>query len=457
MSEIYDYLLSMPADAARGYFDGQPGHPVVDDGGYAALDPARLSPVTEEAAMRAFNDKMLDEVFEDPASRGNVCSGSMPEVTTFFAPNEHPEDAPLGIVAANDPGEFEALHPVLAELSGRMRLVFMATGPAAESYRRAHPDHISQGGYVSARASLRAANVREPNVIITGIASDSSLQIALAAEHPRVPWVAVDDSHTAGPVLIKALRGTDVPMPIMCVPDVDAQQALLAGYSDTVPNLASRLVVTGQPAFDYVAERRQDGGYRQAAREALAVTEDGLVISCFSTINALAQVKRLAPHLATMPGLPHLILRTHSRDPVPYEDYAKACRQAGVKLQDTSHMTFGEVLDASDLTIVVPDSTIAWHAIMRRIPTVHILPEEYPELPMSVRRGASVGATANGLVPVAVDLLAQRATSQALPSSQRPVNRWDHMLQAMNHAYPLVGGAAGRVAQVVMNAIADSR
>ena len=342
------------------------------------------------------------------------------------------------IVAAQDPGAAQFLGPVLPHLAEETSLqtIVISAGHATEYLNNFPGIELEPLGNPKADAFETAASL-EPTLIVAGTSAQPEVRTGLAQTFPDAPLVVAEDYYVAaGDILERALAG-EMRMPDrIFAMDKFAKQELVRRYGHAIVDLASRIAITGQPAFDYLADTDAIKREREAVRKVLELDESAILISCFTTIGATGLAGALANELGGTQASFSLAFNKHPRDPANMAAYLERFRQAGVTVHNTEGLSSRQLIAAADLVAVLPYSTLSLHAIRHGIPTVHVGtdPNSLGASQVPVVRGASPYASPAEFWPLAQKLL----------DPTHPTARALH--RQMERLYPVDGGSAARVA-----------
>lgn len=342
------------------------------------------------------------------------------------------------LVATRDPGSANALVPVMRELmkDRGVHMDVVTDGRAQESIQKQFPteDFTSTGLVLES-----VQKVGTPDVLLMDNSSEMGLDTFIDATFEEVPKVLVEDYPGASIRFLSALIERNLPLPEkICVMDSAAKELIL----ERLPDLETRIVVTGQPSFDRIASEDTE----QIAREVrgrLGLTDSDKLVSYMSTMDEPEKIALMAETLKSMAGSFIFVFRRHPRDNTTYETYKKILVDAGIRVLDTDGFTTDEIGAASDV-VLTTWSTAGLDGIYRRKPTIHMVDsrfrvEENLRLPLPpVKAGASVGVErVEDLAGVLAGLL-------------DPTNELNTSLQqGMAKEYPADGKNAQRVADIV--------
>ncbi len=273
-------------------------------------------------------------------------------------------------VGMTDTGAANAIMPALKLLDPVVSIRVLAREVAANvvssdphlriAARHWHPSH-------------RIENIRA-DVILTGMASNPTLELLInaAAYEKGIPSVAIEDYPGAyGSELRNCLEDPFLRPDRIMVMNVWAKDANLEALRWLKPE---QVLVTGQPAFDYIAQEDPDGKKKEIYPELGLDEGEELVV--------FMGQKRGTPRAFEMvvDGLPRdldyrLAIRRHPRDVVPmevYEDMAGPLRSRLVNTDNFPTSVIGAIADR----VITIFSTEGMSSVMRGKPTLHILNRE---------------------------------------------------------------------------------
>lgn len=348
------------------------------------------------------------------------------------------ENAKNILAATRDLGSGKALMPVLRELLGDEDVqVDIATDGLAQEVVQKQFDttDITPSGMI-----LEADNViGTPDVIIMDRSGETGVDNYLLATFPEVPKVLIEDIYGNAAGYLSTLRERELPLPDkICVMDNGAKELIVKEF----PDLADRVVVTGQPAFDRFAHEDTEKIAQETRTKLKLRPEDKLVVF-MSSIDEPDKIAKMAAALKQSGENFYFVFRRHPKDNVSYETYKRMLVDAGINVLDTKGFTSDEISAAADV-VLTTWSTEGINAIYRRKPTAHITDTDFEilagyELPLvPVRLGASVG----------IDNM--NDLTKELPQLLDPNSALNKSLkEKMEQEYPVDGNSAKRVADIV--------
>lgn len=136
----------------------------------------------------------------------------------------------------------------------------------------------------------------------------------------------------------------------------------------------TRVVITGQPAFDKLAHEDRDET-RRAFRQEKGIGDNEKLIAYIGSLGKTSSesLEVLVDGLQQSGYEDYrLVIRRHPRDTITVEDYANITEPVRSKVVDTTGKTTDQVMISSDL-VVNTLSTAGLEAVYRGIPVLHIL------------------------------------------------------------------------------------
>lgn len=308
-----------------------------------------------------------------------------------------------------DTGAGLAMGPALKILATHHDILILA--------REAGKDAISSGMDLKPGGRLspsRRLELMKGDVFFTGFASNSTLEELMqqAAGHYGRPSVAIEDypwdfMHSMGPIY-------------QARPDLMQSHLLVINEGSKRHNLAiagnlgldlseERVLVTGQPAFDYIATediasvRRKvfsDLGLDYDTELVVFMGQKGGTKEAFEIlVEGLKKSKILGEKRK-------LVIRRHPRGSLSADDARDMAR--GLEVVDTDHLPTSEIGAAADIITTIA-STEGTTGVMRRKPSVHIVTPgvmaltETPKLLIPVvEDGSAIGVKDRDQITVAL-------------------------------------------------------
>lgn len=302
------------------------------------------------------------------------------------------------LIATRDPGSANALIPIieLLQKNGGANFAILTDGRAQSQIQ----EKFSTKDVTPADSVLEISNlIGIPDLIITDASSEPGLETYCESTYYDVPMVLIEDYYTSSAHFLRAIQERNkgdqknlrVPDAI-CVMDEEAKKLITQDF----PELEERIVVTGQPAFDKIANENTEE-MKHETRKKLNIPDNTKLMSFMSQMERPEMIEALAQSIQSMSNPPAVIFRRHPRDNRSYEEYEEIFSRHGVQLLHSDTMTTSEVNAASDL-VITGWSTEGLNAIYRGKPTIHITDKklqeipEYLSLPLPpVKLGASIG------------------------------------------------------------------
>ncbi len=293
------------------------------------------------------------------------------------------------LVGSRDPGSAAALAPVLDELENA-DLFLLTDGRAEEAFRKnLNLDDVTPEDGPLATAEI----VGQPDILLMDISSgEMGIDTYLDATFDDIPKVLVEDYYTTAIKFLRKLKERDLPFPEkICVMDQGAKEIVVEEF----PDLESRIVVTGQPAFDkFAKEDTQAIGL--GVKEKLGLRPEDKLVSFMSTMDEPEKIEHMAKSLQPFADQFCFVFRRHPRDNTSYETFKNILTSKGIRVLDTDTFTTDQISAASDV-VITTWSTEGLSAIYRGKPTIHLVDSRFritegirtPLVP--VKLGASVG------------------------------------------------------------------
>src|SRR3989338_7657170 len=186
------------------------------------------------------------------------------------------ENAKNILVATRDPGSGSALTPVLKELMNDegLQIDVMTDGRAQEIIQKNFAvQDVTPAGMVFGGGT--------PDVIIIDCSSERGIDNYVTATFSEAPKIIVDDYYGGTTNYLLSLRERALPLPDkICVMDNGAKEIIVKEF----PDLADRVVVTGQPAFDRFAHE-DTAKIAQETRTKLKLRPEDRLVVFMSTID----------------------------------------------------------------------------------------------------------------------------------------------------------------------------
>lgn len=332
-------------------------------------------------------------------------------------------------VFSRDPGSAAALIPVMQQLlEERIALTAVVDGRAEETMLKAFPKHTD----ITPHGSILdlAKTVGTPDLILTDASSsERGLETNAASIFTETPMVLIEDYYTTANAFLERLEEMRTTMPEVrmpervCVMDAAARDIILARF----PDLADRVVITGQPAFDRFASEKPE--LRETLRAKLELEIGDRLISYMGGSDPhMRDIEAVAPFIREVAARfeqetgknVYFVYRKHPRDNTSNADYARAIEAAGLHPLKTQDVTTDAIAQASDV-VMTNWSTVGIEAALRRIPVLYINDTSirkpihnirYPLPPVTL--GASVAAYDIHAIPALLEPLLHPESGTAL-------------------------------------------
>lgn len=300
------------------------------------------------------------------------------------------------LVVSRDPGSASCLVPVMKILEKNpASQIAVVTDGRAEDAIRNHFE-VEEKDIEGSIGADRA--VGQPDVILVAAAEEKGLETYANATFDEVPMVLIEDYPGATHIFLRACLdrpGLHLPDKT-CVMDEAAKQLMVASFSDH-PEIESRIEVTGQPAFDRIANENV-AEISKNAREKMGLSADDKVVAFMSTDEVTKEQARQICEKLKNPSTDFtLVFRRHPRDNTSYDEYFQMFEEMGIKNIDSRELKTDEVSAAADV-VLTSWSTAGLEAIYRGKPTIHIVDRNVLDIPENlklplpvVKLGASVG------------------------------------------------------------------
>lgn len=342
------------------------------------------------------------------------------------------------LVATRDPGSGNALVPVLKKLEddAQIEIDVLTDGRAEEIIQ----NNFKTEDITSQKSALAVSDViGNPKAILIDSSAEMGIESFMASTFPEVPKVLVGDWYSDVIPLLIRLKEKGFPFPEkICVMDNGARETILRKF----PELEDRIEITGQPAFDRIAN--EDTQHIAAeVKNRLGLKPTDKLVTFMSTMDEPEKIRQMAEALSRFSSDFYFVFRRHPRDNVSYETYKRILTDVGVRVIDTQEFSTNDIGAASDV-ILTTWSTEGLYGLYRRKPTINIIDHNFKiedglELPLPpVKFGASVG----------IDTVSKLA--DVMPDILNPSSHLNQKLKiAMEKYYRTDGKNAERVANVV--------
>lgn len=367
----------------------------------------------------------------------------------FFVGDGEPGPDGSMVVVSRDAGSAAALSPVVKILEDQKRVgISVLTDGRAEGAIKGQFETVE---HTPENPLQIADSIPAPNLILADVSSEQGLETYLNATFENVPLVLIEDYYSNTKEYLKAVKerpGLRMPVKI-CVMDEEAKNIILSDH----PELSEVVEVTGQPAFDSIANEDVKGISEQVrAKLGLAISDKIVAFMSTDDVN-ISQITKIAEILAQAGPEYTLAFRKHPADNTTYEQYFEMLEQLGIKCVDTREFATKEVSAASDL-VITTWSTAGIEAIYRKKPTIHILDDQVLDVPPKhmeselppVKFGASLKNDDVAMLPDQME---------GLLDTESEV--YQRVMANMAEYYPADGKNAERVVQVLQRVLQSAQ
>jgi len=307
------------------------------------------------------------------------------ERTDLFCHIGKGENRPRILSSFRDPGEANALLPVIEKLAESCDLFVMADSRGKEILERSGLDFLKAKEPTVEKNDLRDPLLRivsiKADVILTGFSQLPGSELALTAnaQYDYVPVIWVEDY--PGDIFVHCNRLEALKRLVpdyFCVVNDWAKRKELKNRPDYDPE---KIIVTGQPSFDRFAYEDREG-IKKRVRETLGISKGEKFIVYLGTTTEVVSPETLKFLIKGLKdcGLDDykLAVRRHPRDVNDKVAYDNVCEEVQDKVVDTTMFTTSEVGIAADLVVSL-GSTEGIAAVYRGIPSLHIYIREMLE------------------------------------------------------------------------------
>lgn len=274
--------------------------------------------------------------------------------------------------AVTDTGEANAMSPALRILAAEHDLLIMGRETGEAGLNSSGIGFKVVKGF---NPSLRLEGMRG-HVAFTGMASNPTLELLthIAAHEKGIKVVAIEDypgAYAAG-FRNAFTQDTQTQPDRLLVMNEWAKKANL----EQLPWFdQDHIIVTGQPAFDYLAAESK----RQMKAEVypkIGLSEgEQLVVWMGQKGGTKEAFEMLIDGLSLIKADFRLAIRRHPRDIVPIEAYEEIAGSFRSRLVDTSGIVTSKIGAVADKLVTI-FSTEGLSSVMRGIPTLHIMTHE---------------------------------------------------------------------------------
>ena len=323
-------------------------------------------------------------------------------------PNKH------AAIFSRDPGSIAALVPVMEHLRKKgFALAAVCDGRAEEMLRRKFSTKDAADDSLFALEK----SLGEPDVILTDTSSEKGLEVNAAVQFPHTKTVLVEDYYRTAVSYLERLMAIRQTMPevrlpdTICVMDEEAREIVVGRF----PDLAGRVVITGQPAFDRFIDKDKIAKERESARRELGLRPNDKLVTFIGTSGQLEDMRAIAPYMKEVAERyekesgGHLVFayRRHPRDHTLHPEYQRVIDEFRLTQSSRANqldhygdyaMPTDAIAAASDL-VMTNWSTIGLDSAFRRIPVLYLSDETirprpknvlYPAPPMKKGCGAEI-------------------------------------------------------------------
>lgn len=341
---------------------------------------------------------------------------------------------------SRDPGSANALVPVMKKLleTNSVNISAVIDG-RAEDIIKSNFNYDEQK--LDSALDIDSV-VHSPDVVLADASEEQGLDTYADATFAEAPMVLIEDFPGSSTRFLNAIKerpGLHFPEKI-CVMDEVAKQSLIK----KLPELSEVIEVTGQPAFDRIANEDAPQISKET-REKLGIGLDEKVIAFMSTDEVTSdQFEKICNEIAQANGSFKFIFRRHPRDNTSYEQYFEILEKYGIEPIDSRELKTDEISAAADI-VFTSWSTAGLEAIYRGKPTVHVVDKEVLDVPETlelplpaVSLNASIGIDNIKDIPEKIQQLLD-------PESELSRATFENMAKY----YPNDGKNADRVTEII--------
>jgi hypothetical protein len=347
------------------------------------------------------------------------------------------------LVVSRNPGSANALAPVMGKLNLEKdyEIIAMTDGKAQESFEKEFETEDISPAHMVLEADTVLGDL--DIILIDSSSSHPGTDYYVAATYDDVPSVLVEDMYTANHNYLKWAKEKKIRLPEkICVIDEISKELIVQEF----PDLADKIEITGQPAFDKFGGEK-DNEYCRQARKDIGLKDDEKLIVYMATSDMTEKAAQaIAIQLKKMLGSFYFSFCKHPRDITPYEKYKEIFNKEGIKMIDAGEYPNEQMSAAADV-VVTTTSTEGLHAVYRRKPSLYIADQNLLKVPPTlnltpplppVRLGASAGIDSIEKLP---------ETLNELIDSKSVLNQ--QLKEGMEKFYPRDGKNASRVVDVI--------
>lgn len=258
------------------------------------------------------------------------------------------------LFTARDPGGARAIAPIIAAIA--QHAPEWAVAVVAEGYAVDTLAEVTDGQWSKAVGYSALRGLAEPDALVVAASTNIGLFGQIEGRYPNTPLVIIEDYYdSASQLLLEARDGRRRFPGRVCVID-EAARAIHVGR---IEGIEESVVVTGQPAFDYLADTDNAATNRERAREALELDHKQL-ITCISGLEVVELTQRCADVLGWL-GIEQdcaVVVSPHPRDSLSRKEYERLYADRGVEvLRVPANLNDRAVTLATDIGIGIPRST----------------------------------------------------------------------------------------------------
>jgi hypothetical protein len=251
------------------------------------------------------------------------------------------EGGRVGVYAAiTDTGAANAMGPSLELLAGRDAIRVLAREAGADAIEVHVPALVSDMRSVHPSTRLERMSA---DVVFTGMASNPTLELLThkAANEKQKPVVAIEDYPMAYGAELKGL---------LVVPQLRPSRLMVMSEAARQSNLKDlpwldpdHVLVTGQPAFDYIATEDRAAIKSNVYERAGIDTSDKLVVWMGQKGGTREAFEMFVDGLSQISEDFRLVIRRHPRDVVQMEEYEDLAGPLKARLVRTDGIPTSEV------------------------------------------------------------------------------------------------------------------
>lgn len=284
------------------------------------------------------------------------------------------------LVAMTDTGEARAILPALEILNDKNKIGVLAREAAATEVDQS--PYFARTPHFDPSDRLHYA-LDQSSIVLTGMASNPTLEllthkaaneVKYYEDKRRMKMAAIEDYPGGYPDSMKEGFDRDPqtrPNRLMVMNEW-AKEANLAALPWFDPD---HVLVTGQPAFDYIATEDRQQVKNDVYQQAGIQKGDDLVVWMGQKGGTKEAFEIFIDGLSQVQGNFRLAIRRHPRDVVLMEEYEDMTGKLRSRVVRTDGIPTSQVGAAADRLVTI-FSTEGLSSVMREIPTLHILTPE---------------------------------------------------------------------------------